>query len=231
LCLSEIIQPMQKHILIVEDEQDTFENLERKIKTNFSDALVKVQSNCDVGFDYIKKSKITTPVSILVLDLTFKNQKPSDVLKGGKDLLKELKKEAIKVPTILYTSHDEMEHIHPIINNYQPSGYVIKSATSSEELLFAINRVLLGETYFSQRVHEQQSQRFKYASKIDEIDEQILQFLPDANSIKDWEGKVLKENVPLSHKSIKKRIDLLCDRLEVDNEKQLLLKLQRLAVL
>ena len=222
---------MKQHILIVEDEQDTFENLERKISVQFPEALVAVQSTCDAGFDFIKKMTIINPVSVLVLDLTFKNQKPFYVLKSGKELLKALKQNSIDIPTIIYSSHDEMEHIHPVMNNYHPQGYVIKTSTSSEELLFAINRVLKGENYYSQRVHEQQLQRFKYASNIDEIDEQILQLLPHTTSIKDWEEKIENGEISISYKSIKKRIDLLCDRMEVDNEKQLLLKLQRLAII
>jgi len=222
---------MMQHILIIEDEQDTFENLERKISIHFPEALVTVQSTCDSGFDYIKKVNITNPVSVMILDLTFKNQKPFYILKSGKELLKVLKQNSIDIPTIIYSSHDEMEHIHPVMNNYHPQGYVIKTSASSEELLFGINRILKGENYYSQRVHQQQLQRFKYASNIDEIDEQILQLLPHTTSIKDWEEKIENGEISISYKSIKKRIDLLCDRMEVDNEKQLLLKLQRLAVL
>lgn len=222
---------MKKHILIIEDEQDTFENLERKISNKFLDAIVSVASSCDKGFDYIKQHKVNNPITLLVLDLTFKNYLQTPVIKGGKQLLKTLKENQINTPTIVYSSHDEMEHIHPVLNNYHPQGYVIKSSSSSEELLFAIERVQLGETYFSQRVHQQQMQRFKFASKIDEIDEQIITLLSEVDSIKDWKERFEKGEISISYKSIKKRIDLLCDRMEVDNEKQLLLKLQRLAII
>jgi DNA-binding NarL/FixJ family response regulator len=222
---------MKQHILIIEDEQDTFENLERKITHKFPEALVQVASSCDKGFDYIKKHKITHPISLMVLDLTFKNPKETPIIKGGKQLLKTLKENNICIPTIVYSSHGEMEHIHPVLNNYHPNGYIIKSSNSSDELLFAMERVLVGENYFSQQVHQQQLQRFKYASNIDEIDEQIIQLLPNTDSIKNWEEKIEKGEIAISYKSIQKRINLLCDRLEVDNEKLLLLKLQRLAVI
>jgi len=222
---------MKNHLLIIEDEQDTFENLERKITHKFPDALVQVASSCDIGFDYIKKHKITHPISLIVLDLTFKNPKETPIIKGGKQLLKTLKESQINIPTIVYSSHGEMEHIHPVLNNYHPQGYVIKSSNSSDELLFAMERVLVGETYFSQQVHQQQLQRFKYASNIDEIDEQIIQLLAYTTSIKDWEERIENNELSISYKSIKKRIDLLCDSMEVDNEKQLLLKLQRLGII
>lgn len=222
---------MKEHILIIEDEQDTFENLERKISNKFSDATVSVASSCDKGFDYIKQHKINNSVTLLILDLTFKNYLEPPVIKDSKQLLKVLKENQIFIQTIVYSSHDEMEHIHPVLNNYHSQGYVIKSSNSSEELIFALERVAKGETYFSQRVHQQQLQRFKYASKIDAIDEQIINLLPQVDSIKDWKERFENGEISISYKSIKKRIDLLCDRLEVDNEKQLLLKLQRLAIL
>ncbi|MBN4046950.1 response regulator transcription factor [bacterium AH-315-P13] len=222
---------MKYHILIIEDEQDTFENMERRIHNNYHEAKISVASNCDLGFDIIKQNKVSFPVTLLILDLTFKNYYANQVIKNGKQLLKHLKINNLNIATIIYSSHDEMEYIHPVINNYHPKGYVIKSHNSSEELIFAIDRIIKGDTYFSQIVHQLQLQRFKYASKIDEVDEQIINFLSKANAIIDWEGKIIKDKAPLSYKSIKKRIDLLCDRLEVENDKQLLLKLQRLAII
>ncbi len=222
---------MQTHILIIEDHQDVYENLERKISSNFKETIISLAHNCDTGFGLIKKYKVTTPISILILDLTFKFIKPHTVIKDGKSLMATLKKEAIKIPTIIYSAHDEMAHIYPTINNYNPNGYVIKSSTSSRELLFAISQVLAGNTYYSQKVHELQLKRTKYAFSMDAIDEQIICLLPHINAMEDWRGKILKNKVPLSYKSIKKRIDVLCQKLDVDNEKQLLLKLQKLAIL
>lgn len=222
---------MQKHILIVDDHEDVFENLERKIHTAYDDINISIADNCDDGYDLIKKYKIPSPISLLILDLTFKLVKPNAILTQGKSLLKILKKENIEIPTIIYSSHDEMEHIYPVITNYHPNAYVIKSNSSTKELLFAISEVLLEKTYFSQTVHKLQLQRFQYAFSMDNIDEQIIRFLPNANTMTDWEGKILKENTPISYKSIKLRIELLCEKLEVENEKQLLLKLQRLAIL
>lgn len=219
------------HILIIEDHQDVFENLERKIFERYPTSVIAIKNNCDAGFQYIKEQKTIKPISELVLDLAYNNLNKNSILKNGNQLLKALKESQIKINTIIYSSHQEMEYIHPVMNNYCPQGYVIKSSNSSEELLFALNRVNLGETYFSQKVHQQQLMRFKFASKIDEIDEQIIRYLPKVNTLKDWEGKILKDHVPMSYKSIKKRINLLCDRLEVENEKQLLLKLQRLAII
>lgn len=222
---------MKQHLLIVEDEQDVFENLNTKIGLQYPHFLISIADNCDEAFKYIKTHRILDPVSLLIVDLTFKWLNPNASLKTGKDLIKALKSEQLSIPFIIYSSHDEMEQIHPIINNYNPNAYVIKSNTSSNELLFAIGEVLKGKSYFSQRIHELQKQRLLYTVAIDLIDEQIIELLPQVNAITDWEGKIIKDDMPISYRSIKKRIDNLCVSLDVDNEKQLLLKLQRLAIL
>lgn len=221
---------MNDKILIVEDFQDVYENIERKITTRFNNVEVLIADNCDDGFNLIKKH-INSSLKVVIVDLTFKYQKPYAVLKNGRELLEAIKKEGITIPTIVYSSHDDLYHIHPILKNYSPNAYVIKSNTSSQELLFALEEVLAGKRYFSQRVHLLQFNRLQFSIDTDEIDEQIIKLLPEINSMKGWEGKVLKDNIPMSYKSIKSRIDVLCQKFEVDNEKQLVLKLYKLAII
>lgn len=222
---------MEQHLLIVEDQQDVFENLNSKITGHFPSFTIEIADNCDAAFQYIKKHRVLNPVTIIIVDLTFKWLNPNAILKTGKDLLRALSAEQLTIPCLIYSSHDEMEQIYPVITNYDPNGYVIKSNTSSDELLFAIGQVLKGKRYYSQRIHELQKQRLFYAINIDSIDEKIIELLPKINAIIDWEGQIYKGNTPLSYKSIKKRIDKLCASLKVENEKQLLLKLQRLAII
>lgn len=220
---------MRNRILIIEDHEDVYENIRRKISSEFPNFQISIFDNCDDAFNQIKVKK--NEIVIIILDLTFKFLKPYSLIKNGNTLLKHLKDEKIKIPTIIYTSHDEMEHIYPVINNYQPSGFVIKSNSSSKELVFAINEVLLGKTYYSQIVHKLILKRTKFTFSLDEIDEQIILFLPHSNTMYDWEGRILRDGVPISYKSIKTRIDLICQKFEVENEKQLLLKLQKLAII
>lgn len=222
---------MKKHILIVDDHEDIYENVERKIRAIYPSFIVSIADNCDAAFRIIKQHKMSNPVHILILDLTFKSLHPQALLKKGQDLMAALQKENQLIDVIIYSSHDEMSEVHPVLNNYQPKGYVIKSNSSSQELLLALKNVLLERTYYSQRIHELQLKRIQYSYAIDEIDQQIIRVLPNTNSMSDWEGKILKDGVPLSYKSIKSRIDILCQKLGQENEKQLLLKLQKLAII
>lgn len=217
----------KNHILIVDDHQDIRENLLSKLRLDYPNFQISVASSCDLAVDLINRNKLKNPVNVLILDLTFKNN-TLHVLKSGRALLKLLKENNILIPTVIYTSHDELEHIHPIINSYNPLGYIIKGDDTYEELLFAIQKALKGYKHYTHEVHIALKRRVVFEFDLDKVDEQIIIILPYCTSMQDWEGKILKDNVPLVYKSIHNRIKNLLIRFEVDNEKQLLLKLQRL---
>jgi DNA-binding NarL/FixJ family response regulator len=117
------------------------------------------------------------------------------------------------------------------MQNFKPEGYVIKSSDSTSELLLAIPRVLKGEKYYSQEVHINQKKRFEYAMQMDEIDKKIIAFLPDINCITDWDALYETGKIPIKYKSINKRLQSIFHKMDVSNEKQLLLKLHQLAII
>lgn len=222
---------MTPHILITEDHQDVFENLIFKLQEQYTDYKFTIADNCDTAIYEIERYLGSQPVSLLILDLTFKHLKPNTKLKRGNDLLKVLKEKEIHIPTIIYSSHDDMSHIYPIMNNYEPEGYVIKSNTSSGELLLAVKQVLYQKKFYSTGVHEEQFKRFQYSHELSDIDLQIIKLLPDTSSIKEWEGKILLDGVPITYKTVSKHINKLKEKFEVDNDKQLVLKLYKLAII
>lgn len=220
----------KEHILIVDDHQDILENLAYKIGRDFTTFCVSVAKNCDQAYDHIKRSKIEQPITLLILDLTFKKQ-AHRVLTGGKALLKELQIQDITIPTIIYTKHDELKHIHPVIKSYQPNGYVIKTHDSYDDLVFGIKKALKGQRHYTFEVQQALKKRVAFEFDLDDVDSQIIALLPDCSSMQDWEGKVLKDDIPIVYKTITNRIKSLLKRFEVFNEKQLLLKLYELGFL
>lgn len=222
-----------EHFLIVEDHQDVFENLERKIQTVYPEAKIDTATNCDIAFEIIDQSKIKNPITVLILDLTFTSIPPNSTLKNGQSLLRKLKDESIKIPTIIYSSHDELEHIYPIINNYSPRAYVVKTHNSSEELLLCIKKISQSEHeyFYSQKVNNLLRNRVKYSCNLDETDELIIQKITSINAISDWDNTIPTPTGFMSYTSIKKRINKICTELDVDNEKQLVLKLRQLGII
>lgn len=220
-----------EHILIVEDEQDTLENLEMRITAAFPNVQVSKAFDCDEGFRILNASKVEFPVEILITDLTFRRQPQSRTLKNGLEFLQKLKTLNYSLSRIVYSSHDELQFIHPVMKNFEPEGYILKARDSTEELIFAIRRITQGKTYYSQEVLNSQKQRFFFAEQLDYIDEKIIAFLPEINSITDWETLYQTGKMPIKYKSVNKRLHIIFEKMDVANEKQLLLKLQKMAII
>lgn len=219
------------HILIVEDEQDTLENLTKRIGAAFPDLRISTAFDCDEGFRILNASKVEFPVELLITDLTFRRQPEFRALKNGMELLQKLKILNYSLPRIVYSSHDEQQFIHPVMKNFEPEGYILKARDSTEELILAIRRIIQGQNYYSQEVLNSQKQRFFFAEQLDPIDEKIIEYLPDINSITDWDTLYETGKMPIKYKSVNKRLHAIFEKLDVTNEKQLLLKLQKMAII
>lgn len=220
-----------EHILIVEDEQDTLENLAKRIGAAFPDLRISTAFDCDEGFRILNASKVEFPVNLLITDLTFRRQPASRILKDGSALLQKIKTLNYGLPRIVYSSHDELQFIHPVMKNFEPEGYVLKARDSTDELILAISKIMNGKPYYSQEVHHSQKQRFLFAEQLDHIDEKIIAFLPDINAITDWDTLYETGKMPIKYKSVNKRLHTIFEKMDVANEKQLLLKLQKMAII
>lgn len=219
------------HLLIIEDEQDTLENLVNKLTDKFPDYKISKAFDCDEGFRIMNLSKVECPVNLLITDLTFRRQPASRNIKDGMSLLQKLRTLKYCLSCIVYSSHDELQFIHTVMNNFQPEGYVLKSRDGTDELILAISKILNGGKYYSQEVHDSQKKRLFFAEQLDTIDQKIIEYLPGINSITDWDSLYEEGKMPIKYKSVKNRLHIILQKMEVDNEKQLLLKLQKMAII
>ncbi|HRN99104.1 MAG TPA: DNA-binding response regulator, partial [Flavobacterium sp.] len=87
-----------------------------------------------------------------------------------------------------------------IIKTINPSGLVIKNDLTFDELLVAFNKILKGETYYSQTVVKFVSQAQSDTINIDAFDRQILYQLSKGVKTKD-----IPSFVPLSLSAVEKR--------------------------
>ncbi len=218
-------------ILIIEDQQDVFENLERHLCKTYPDYEIKTAVNCDEGFRVIKNSIQKNNLSLVILDLTFNIKSQNVIIPDGKSLLKELKKNNYKIPVVVYTSHDESILVASILDNFNINGFVVKSYNSTKELLFAIEKALEGDYFYSHSINKLIQNKLKFKNVIDGLDMLILEKLPNTTSKKQWEVAIPNASSPsgfISYNAIKTRLDKIKDVLNVDNDKQLVLKLRQI---
>ncbi len=220
-----------KHFLIVEDEQHAMKDLISVLSEAYPNDKLSTAFDCDKGFQILNSSKVTNPVGLLIIDLSFRRQPPGRVLIDGQALMAKLLELKINIPRLVYSSHDEIRFVHPVMAKYNPEGYVFKTKDSTDELLIATRRILDGHRYYSQGVHEEQKGRFEFVNNLDKTDMKIIELLPFINSIDDWHNHFQSGKIPIQYKAILKRLKKIYDIIDVENDKQLLLKLQQMAII
>ena len=67
--------------------------------------------DCDKGFQILNSSKVTNPVGLLIIDLSFRRQPPGRVLIDGQALMAKLLELKINIPRLVYSSHDEIRSV------------------------------------------------------------------------------------------------------------------------
>jgi DNA-binding NarL/FixJ family response regulator len=101
---------------------------------------------------------------------------------------------------ILLTMHTELLKINNIIKNINPSGLIIKNDLTFDELLFAFDKIIKNESYYSQTVIKLVGQAQYNNIELDVFDKQILFHLSKGVKTKD-----LPQYIPLSLSAVEKR--------------------------
>ena len=100
--------------------------------------------------------------------------------------------------------------INTILKNINPNGLIIKNDLTFDELLFAFDRVIKNEKYYSQSVLEMLSQMQHVPIEIDQFDKKILFQLSKGTKVAD-----IPQYVPISSSAIKRRMEDLKVLLEL----------------
>ncbi len=119
---------------------------------------------------------------------------------SGEDLAMLIKTEMPECKVILLTMHTELLKINNIIKNINPSGLIIKNDLTFDELLFAFDKIINDESYYSQTVIKLVGQAQYNNIELDVFDKQILFHLSKGVKTKD-----LPTYIPLSLSAIEKR--------------------------
>jgi DNA-binding NarL/FixJ family response regulator len=119
---------------------------------------------------------------------------------SGEDLAVLMKSEMPSCKVILLTMHDELLKINNIIKNINPNGLIIKNDLTFDELIFAFDKIINNESYYSQTVIKLVGQAKYNDIELDAFDKQILFHLS-----KEVKTKDLPQYIPLSLSAIEKR--------------------------
>lgn len=132
---------MQMKILIVDDHAVVRRGLQQIVLDEYKDLVFGEATNGQEAIDMISRQKW----DVVILDISMPGR-------SGLDVLKEIKKEQSDVPVLVLSIHPEDQFAVRVLRA-GASGYMTKE-TAPEELVTAINKVLVGGTYVSPSLAE-----------------------------------------------------------------------------
>ena len=200
-------------ILIVDDHPfiiQAYKNALEKYSQQGYEFEVIQANNCKSGYENIVDSRI--PFNVAFFDISMPEYAEKGIY-SGEDLAVLMKSEMPSCKVILLTMHDELLKINNIIKNINPNGLIIKNDLTFDELIFAFDKIINNESYYSQTVIKLVGQAKYNDIELDAFDKQILFHLS-----KEVKTKDLPQYIPLSLSAIEKRKLNIKEILEVNGE-------------
>jgi DNA-binding NarL/FixJ family response regulator len=188
------------NILIVDDHPfiiEAYKNAINKYSQQGTEFVVTQANNCKTGYENIVDQP--KPFDIAFFDISMPEYAEKGIY-SGEDLAMLIKTEMPSCKVILLTMHTELLKINNIIKNINPSGLIIKNDLTFDELLFAFDKIIKNESYYSQTVIKLVGQAQYNNIELDVFDKQILFHLSKGVKTKD-----LPQYIPLSLSAVEKR--------------------------
>ena len=188
------------NILIVDDHPfiiEAYKNAINKYSQQGFEFNITQANNCKSGYENIMDQP--KPFDIAFFDISMPEYAEKGIYSGA-DLAMLIKTEMPSCKVILLTMHTELLKINNIIKTINPSGLIIKNDLTFDELLFAFNKIMNNESYYSQTVIKLVGQAQYNNIELDAFDKQILFHLSKGIKTKD-----LPQYIPLSLSAVEKR--------------------------
>lgn len=191
---------IKNNILIVDDHPfiiQGYKNAITRYNPNKYEFFISEAKDCQSAYNLITDLD-TVPFDIAFLDISMPPYEEKG-LYSGEDLAKLILDTMPNCKVILLTMFTEFLKIKTIINNINPHGLVIKNDLTFDELLFAFDKVIKNEQYYSQSVLKMLESQ-EETIEIDLFDKQILFHLSKGTKTKD-----IPQYIPISLNAIEVR--------------------------
>lgn len=222
--------PKKIKILIVDDHQLVLEGFLSLLK-DVDNLEITTTDSCDKALSILKTSKISNPFDIMFTDLSF-NTTENCSIDSGERLIEVIKEEELTTKIGVITGHSETNRIYNVIHNLNPSAYILKEKCTTEDITFAIQKILNNEVYYTHDVHQKLLKRALVAIQMDTVAIQILKELPNHSKISNLEGVIQKSNGSLVKlRSIENKLAKLRQDLQANNNTDLVLKAKELGII
>ncbi|UFH36097.1 response regulator [Flavobacterium acetivorans] len=196
---SAALTKIKNNVLIVDDHPfiiQGYKNAITRYKPEKFEFFITEAKDCESAFHVITNTETVFDIAFLDISMPPYEEKG---LYSGEDLAKLIMDSMPDCKIIMLTMFTEFLKIKTIIKNINPSGLVIKNDLTFDELLFAFNKVIKNEKYYSQSVLKMLESQ-EHSIEIDLFDKQILFHLSKGTKTKD-----LPQYIPISLNAIEVR--------------------------
>ena len=202
----------KNNILIVDDHPFIIEGYKNAI-TRYNpeefEFFITQAKDCESAYGII-----TDPDALLFdiafLDISMPPYKKKNIY-SGEDLARLISEYMPKCKIILLTMYTELLKIKTIIKTINPNGLVIKNDLTFDELLFAFDKVIKNEKYYSQSVLKMLAQSEEDSIEIDQFDKEILFHISKGTKLSD-----IPQYIPISLGAIDRRKLKLKELLKIE---------------
>jgi len=199
-------------IIIVDDHPFIIEGYKNAITRynpdEFEFSITKAK-DCESAYNIITNPDVEA-FDIAFLDISMPPYEEKGIY-NGEDLAKLISEYMPNCKIILLTMYTELLKIKTIIKTINPSGLVIKNDLTFDELLFAFDKVIKDETYYSESVVKMLNLSEGNTIEIDQIDKQILFHISKGTKLND-----IPQYIPISLGAIERRKINLKELLKVE---------------
>ena len=202
------------NILIVDDHPfiiEGYKNAITRYNPESYEFLISQAKDCKSAYEIITNPE-TVPFDIAFLDISMPAYDEKEIF-SGEDIAKLILEYMPNCKIILLTMYTELLKIKTIIRTIQPNGLIIKNDLTFDELLFAFDKVMKSDKYYSQSVQKMLNQSPHNSIEIDEFDKQILFHLSKGTSEEE-----MPHYIPISINAIRRRKKGLKELLKIKND-------------
>jgi DNA-binding NarL/FixJ family response regulator len=202
-------------ILIVDDHPMVIEGISALFK---DEASVDVIGSATTGAAALKFLK-NTETDVVLLDINLPDQ-------SGLDVCKHISENHINTRVIAVSNQSLPSYIQKI-TEYGGSGYLLKN-TTKQELLQAIEMVMLGKEYFSHEVVRalREQKQTNNTVTITRREKEILELIADGNT-----NAAIAEKLFISASTVDTHRKNLIEKLQVSNTASLIKKAAQLKLI
>jgi DNA-binding NarL/FixJ family response regulator len=199
------------NVLIVDDHPfiiEAYKNALKKYAERGHEFNVAQANDCKSGYEAIANSKVVFDIAMFDINMP---QYPEKGIFSGEDLAFFIKEQMPTSKIILLSMISETDKIKDIIATLNPNGLIVKNDITFDELIFAVDRILNDENYYTKTVVEIIGQENDFNGyPLDIFDKHILRLMS-----KKTPNSELVKYVPLTSTAIESKKNKIRDLLGV----------------